>query len=102
MGKREREKTAGNQHFLLLPLCFLFDQREKSSVQQHLICCLQMLWIWSCPKMSFGIELTMTIKILKTLWENILPHNRTFENIAGRYFTLQSDVLTHYHTMMKF
>ena len=47
VGKGE---NAGNQHFLLFPRCFLLYQREKSSFQQHLICHLQMLSIWSCPK----------------------------------------------------
>ena len=33
--------------FLLFPQCFVLCQREKSLVQQHLICGLQMLSIWS-------------------------------------------------------
>ena len=38
------------RHFLLFSQCFLLYHKEKSSFQQHLICCLQMLSIWSCPK----------------------------------------------------
>ena len=40
VGKGE---NAGNQHFLLLPQCFLLYLREKSSFQQHLFYRLQML-----------------------------------------------------------
>ena len=46
-GKRE---NAGNQHFLLFPQCFQLDHKEKLSFWQCLICPLQMLSIWSCPK----------------------------------------------------
>ena len=48
VGKGE---NAGNQHFLLFPLCFLLSYREKSSYQQCLICWLQMLLIWPCQKL---------------------------------------------------
>ena len=45
-----RRENAGNQHFLLFPQCFLLYQREKSSLKQLLLCHLQMLSIWSHPK----------------------------------------------------
>ena len=46
----KKKKNAGNQHFLLFPQCFQVYHKEKSSFYQRLIC-LQMLSIWSCPKM---------------------------------------------------
>ena len=47
VGKGE---NAGKQHFLLFPQCFLLYQEEKLSFLQHLICRLQMLWVWASPK----------------------------------------------------
>ena len=47
VGKGE---NAGIQYFLLFPQCFLFYQRQKLSLQQHLICHFQMLSTWPCPK----------------------------------------------------
>ena len=44
-------------YFLLFPQCFLPYQRQKSSYELHLFCHLQMLSIWSHPKLSFGKEL---------------------------------------------
>ena len=44
-------ENAGNQHFLLFPRCFLPFQCQISIVCSHLFCRLQMLSIWSCPKM---------------------------------------------------
>ena len=48
------KENAGNQHFFLSPQCFLLFQGENSSFQQHLIRRLQMLSIWSYPKLLFG------------------------------------------------
>ena len=51
----EKEENAGNQHFLLFPQCFLVYHKEKMSFKQCLIFGLQMLSIWSCPKIChFG------------------------------------------------
>ena len=47
VGKRE---NAGNQHFLLFPQCFLPFPKQISIFQSHLLCCLQMLSIWTCLK----------------------------------------------------
>ena len=49
-----RGGNAGNQHFPLFPPCFLLYQREKSSLQQHLICHLQVL----SKNISFDKELS--------------------------------------------
>ena len=43
-GKR---KNCFYKQFLLFPQCFLLYQRQKLSFLLHLICCLQMLSIWS-------------------------------------------------------
>ena len=40
-------ENASNQHILLFPQCFLLYQEEKLLFLEHLICRLQMLWIWS-------------------------------------------------------
>ena len=45
-----KEEIACNQHFLLLPQCFLLTQKGKSSFNQRLICPLQMPLVWSHPK----------------------------------------------------
>ena len=47
VGKGE---NAGNQHFLLFLQCFLPFLKQISSFQFHLICCLQMLSIWTSQK----------------------------------------------------
>ena len=39
----EKEKNAGNQHFLLFLQCFLSIPRRTSVVKLHLICHLKML-----------------------------------------------------------
>ena len=44
VGKGE---NAGNQHFLLLPQCFLPSPKQISVFDTHLNCCLQMLSIWT-------------------------------------------------------
>ena len=44
------EENAGNQHFHIFPQYFLPCQRQKSSLKEHSICCLQMLSIWSVLK----------------------------------------------------
>ena len=54
--KKALENTLGkgendvNQHFLLFPQCFLPNQGEKSSFQQHLFCRLQILSILTALK----------------------------------------------------
>ena len=47
VGKGE---NAGNQHIVLFKQCFLPYQRQKSSLELHLFCFLQLLLIWSHPK----------------------------------------------------
>ena len=47
VGKGE---NAGNQHFLLFPQCFLPFPKQISIFQPNLICCLQMLSIWTSLK----------------------------------------------------
>ena len=63
MGKGE---NAGNQHFLLFSQCFLTYQREKSSLEQHVICHLKMLSIWKSPEFI--------------VWERVKPlhHNEMY------------------------
>ena len=46
----ERGENAGYQYFLLFPKCFLASHKQFSIFDQHLFCCLQMLWIWTSPK----------------------------------------------------
>ena len=53
VGKGE---NAGNQHFLLFPQCFLTNQREKSSFEEH-VCFLQ---IWT--------RLELTLYQTTTFW----------------------------------
>ena len=44
----EKGETAGNQHFLLFPQCFLPFPKQISIFFFHLIFCrLQVLWIWT-------------------------------------------------------
>ena len=45
--KKGLENTGSNQHFLLFPQCFLPYLEGKSTFKQHLLCCLQMLSIWT-------------------------------------------------------
>ena len=40
-------ENADNQHFLLLPQCFLPYQRKITSFEDYLNCHLQMLLIWT-------------------------------------------------------
>ena len=54
-------ENAGNQHFLLFSQCSQSYQRNTCicihSLELHLYCCLQMLWIWTCINIFlFGIN----------------------------------------------
>ena len=49
-------ENAGNHYFLLFPQCFLLDPREKLSFYQCLICHLEVLSIWSCPKFCLLVK----------------------------------------------
>ena len=40
------KETAGNQHFLLFPHCFLTYQWQSLLFEPHVVCGLQMLLIW--------------------------------------------------------
>ena len=60
-------ENAGNQHFLLLPQCFLLNLSEKLSFYQCLSS--KMLSIWSCPK--FGHLITL-IRIFFFLPQQLL------------------------------
>ena len=53
VGKGE---NAGNQHFLLLPQCFLPIPKRISVYKLHLFCCLQMLSIWTCLKICSVVK----------------------------------------------
>ena len=46
----EKGENAGNQHFLLFQQCFLPFPKQILIPQLNLICCLQMLSIWTCVK----------------------------------------------------
>ena len=43
-------ENAGNQHFLLFPQCFLPIPERNSVFQLQLMCCLQILSIWTSRK----------------------------------------------------
>ena len=47
---RKMENAGGNQHFLFIHPVFYSIQRERSSFWERLMCCLEMLSIWSHPK----------------------------------------------------
>ena len=53
VGKGE---NPGNQHFLLLPQCFLPIQKQISILQSHLICHLKVLPVWTSLKNVFVWE----------------------------------------------
>ena len=46
----EKGKSAGNQHFVLFPHCFLSFHAQITIFELRLICRLQMLWIWNSLK----------------------------------------------------
>ena len=77
----EKEKKAGNQHFLLFPQCFLLDSKQISCFQPHLFCRLQMLWIWTSLLFS---SLVKSLPI-PTQWHLLTPlGNRPFEKTVGK------------------
>ena len=51
-------ENAGNQHFLLSSPCFLPFPKQISFFQSYLFCHLQVISIWTNPKMSYYKELT--------------------------------------------
>ena len=58
-----KEENAGNQHFLLFPLCFLPYPRKIAPFETHLKCRLQMLSIWTrVGVLSSGKENTSDIQ----------------------------------------
>ena len=58
LGKGE---NAGNQHFLLIPKCFLPFPKQISIFGSHLFCFLQMLSIWTSLDFSlFGKWLNLS------------------------------------------
>ena len=77
----EKGENAGNQYFVLFPHCFLFNQREKSSFQQHLIYCLQMLSIWSAWKFCCLVKRQLLPK--QALVFMCLPY-KSWENTVGK------------------
>ena len=53
----EKEKNSGNQQLFLLPH-FSFVIEKTETFKEHMICWLQILWIWDEPKiLSFGMVL---------------------------------------------
>ena len=42
-----KEENAGNQHFLLFPQCFLSNPEQILPFGSPLICCLEMLSVWT-------------------------------------------------------
>ena len=62
VGKGE---NAGNQHFLLFPQCFPLYQREKLSIQQHVICSLQVFSILPCSNFC---HLVKSSSLLEKFW----------------------------------
>ena len=77
-------ENAGNQHFLLFPQRFLLNQREKSSLQQHLIC--RLLSIGTYPtNLLFGKELK---KLQHEFFFNIKELEVNFSNISILYHTV--------------
>ena len=61
----ERKKNAGNQYFLLFQQCFL-PYLKKNHFSYTFICFLQMLSIWSSPKICPLTELKIFLAHLST------------------------------------
>ena len=80
LGKGE---NAGNQHFLLLPKCFLPFQKQISDFVSHLFCLLLVLSIWTGLKFC-RLE---RVKALIVLCSQVLTHfqayvkNKDFKNM---------------------
>ena len=53
-------ENAGNQHFLLFPQCFLPIPRRIPVFKLNLICCLQMLSMWTSLKFCSLVQKYMT------------------------------------------
>ena len=65
---RKRKKT-GNKHFLLFPQCFLLVPIEIPIFESLLFCRLQMLLIWSRPKLCCLVKSLSMVGQSVSCWQ---------------------------------
>ena len=74
-------ENAGNQHFLLFPLCFLSHQKQTALFEPYFSCRLQMLPVWTSLKFCCLVKsylFTTQFRLLMTL------KKKPFETIVGK------------------
>ena len=86
VGKGE---NAGNQHFLLIPQCFLPFSNQISISHPHLSCCLQMLSIWTSPRFCRLVRVKHTVQNSNT-GTTVWSLGRTLKKLTCKTHNSQS------------